>query len=126
VLGSSWLRLFGESSVATASGWMLLRGVRRRRGGDRGFVVSDHADFPGLVAAVEASRARRVLVTHGFADAFARFLCTRGLEASVLPTRFMGEADPDAVDDDATSASDTADETPVRNHAHDDADEEPA
>jgi len=100
VLGGSWLRLFGESSVAVASGWMLLRGIRRRRGCDRGFILSDHADFPGLVAAVEASRARRVLVTHGFADAFARFLCERGIEASVLPTRFVGEAPPDEAPDE--------------------------
>ena len=98
VVGGSWLRLFGESSVAAASGWMLLRGIRRRRGLERGFVVSDHADFPGLVAAVEASRARRVLVTHGFTDAFARFLRERGLDAAVLPTRFTGEAPPDAAD----------------------------
>ncbi len=107
VLGGSWLKIFGESSVAMASGWMLLRGVRRRRGFDKGFVVSDHADFPGLLAAVEASRARRVLVTHGFTDAFARLLRERGLEADVLPTRFTGEAPPDAapeVEDDEAEA----------------------
>ena len=92
---SSWLRLFGESSVAMASGWMLLRGVRRRRGFDRGFVVSDHADFPGLMAAIEASRARRVLVTHGFTDTLARLLRERGYDASVLATRFTGEGEPD-------------------------------
>jgi putative mRNA 3-end processing factor len=110
VLGGSWLRLFGETSVAVASGWMLLRGIRRRRGADRGFVVSDHADFPGLVAAVEASRARRVLVTHGFTDVFARVLRDRGLDATVLPTRFLGEAAPDdAAPEDATEETPTAD-----------------
>jgi putative mRNA 3-end processing factor len=56
VLGSSWLNLFGESSVAMASGWMTLRGVRRRRGFDKGFAVSDHADFPGLLAAIDILR----------------------------------------------------------------------
>jgi putative mRNA 3-end processing factor len=96
VAGSRWLGLFGETSVAMASGWMQIRGVRRRRGFDRGFVVSDHADFPGLLTAIEASRARRVLVTHGFADTLARLLCDRGLDAAVLPTRFTGEATPDA------------------------------
>ena len=105
VQGGSWLRLFGEASVAVASGWMLVRGVRRRRGGDRGFVVSDHADFPGLVAAVEASRARRVLVTHGFADAFARHLRDRGLDAAVLPTRFVGETAPGVDIDDGETAT---------------------
>jgi putative mRNA 3-end processing factor len=97
VLGSSWLNLFGESSVAMASGWMTLRGVRRRRGFDKGFAVSDHADFPGLLTAIEATGARRVLATHGFSDALARYLReTKGLNASVLPTRFTGEATPDA------------------------------
>ena len=102
VMGGSWLNLFGESAVAAASGWMLVRGVRRRRGLDRGFVVSDHADFPGLMAAIGASGARRVLVTHGFADALARLLRERGLDAGALPTRFVGEATPDA----ATEAED--------------------
>ena len=108
VLGGSWLKLFGAASVAMASGWMLLRGVRRRRGFDRGFVVSDHADFPGLLAAVEASRARRVLVTHGFSDVLARVLRERGLDASVLPTRFVGEAAPDAATEDQEGDDDDA------------------
>jgi len=107
VQGSSWLRLFGESSVAMASGWMLLRGVRRRRGFDRGFVVSDHADFPGLMTAIEASRARRVLVTHGFTDTLARLLRDRDYDAAVLATRFTGEGEPDAPKaDDATDGTD--------------------
>jgi putative mRNA 3-end processing factor len=98
-----WLRSFGETSIAQASGWMTVRGVRRRRGFERGFVLSDHADFPGLVAAVEATGARRVLVTHGQSDAFARFLRERGYDAGVLATRYTGErpdteADADAAD----------------------------
>jgi putative mRNA 3-end processing factor len=124
VMGGSWLKMFGESNVAMASGWMLLRGVRRRRGFDRGFVVSDHADFPGLVAAVEASGARRVLATHGFADAFARFLRDRGLDASVLPTRFVGESAPDAAADDTANEHD--DTTPEDDGADDDVDPAPA
>lgn len=109
VQGGSWLRLFGESSVAMASGWMLLRGVRRRRGFDRGFVVSDHADFPGLMTAIEASRARRVLVTHGFTDTLARLLRERGYDAAVLATRFTGEGEPDAPDDADAVAADEVD-----------------
>jgi putative mRNA 3-end processing factor len=92
VLGSPWLKLFGETSIAVASGWMTVRGVRRRRNVEQGFVVSDHADFPGLLAAIEASRAERVLVTHGFADVLARYLRERGRDASPLATRFTGEA----------------------------------
>ena len=112
VAGSSWLRIFGETSVAMASGWMTLRGVRRRRGFDKGFVVSDHADFPGLLTAISASRARRVLVTHGFTDTLARLLQERGVDAAVLPTRFAGEAAPDAAvtgDDDIRDSGDQAD-----------------
>lgn len=90
-VAGGWLRSFGETAVAQASGWMTVRGVRRRRGFDRGFVLSDHADFPSLVAAVEATGAKRVLVTHGQSEAFARFLRERGLDADVLATRFSGE-----------------------------------
>ncbi|MGI9177425.1 MAG: ligase-associated DNA damage response exonuclease [Pirellulales bacterium] len=116
VLGSSWLNLFGESSVAMASGWMMLRGVRRRRGFDKGFAVSDHADFPGLLAAIDSTGARRVLATHGFSDALSRYLReSRGLDAAVLPTRFTGEATPDVAtateDDDASDAEITAIDT---------------
>ncbi len=107
VMGGSWLNLFGESAVASASGWMLVRGVRRRRGLDRGFVVSDHADFPGLMAAIGASDARRVLVTHGFAEPLARLLRERGLDAGVLPTRFVGEAAPDAAVSDEEETGET-------------------
>jgi putative mRNA 3-end processing factor len=106
VLGGSWLRLFGASSVAMASGWMTLRGVRRRRGFGTGFVVSDHADFPGLISAIAATGARRVLVTHGFTEPLARLLRERGLDAAPLATRFTGEAAPDAAD--ASAAEDEA------------------
>jgi putative mRNA 3-end processing factor len=109
--GSRWLRIFGDASVAMASGWMALRGVRRRRGFERGFVLSDHADFPGLLSAIEASRARRVLVTHGATESLARLLRERGLDAAPLPTRFMGEELPDRASptDRAASADDDAD-----------------
>jgi len=117
VLGGSWLKLFGETSVAVASGWMTVRGIRRRRGVEKGFVVSDHADFPGLLAAVETSGARRVLVTHGFADVLARLLRERGLDAAPLATRFTGEAPPDATtddtDDETTTAADGTPEGPT-------------
>jgi putative mRNA 3-end processing factor len=106
VAGSRWLGIFGETSVAMASGWMTLRGVRRRRGFDKGFVVSDHADFPGLLTAIAASRARRVLVTHGFTDTLTRLLQERGLDASVLPTRFTGEASPDTAVADGDDGGD--------------------
>jgi putative mRNA 3-end processing factor len=113
VLGSPWLKMFGESSVAVASGWMTVRGVRRRRGVEQGFVVSDHADFPGLLSAIEASGANRILVTHGFSDVLSRYLRERGLDAKPLATRFIGEPTPDApTADDVDAASDEEDGSP--------------
>lgn len=91
--GTPWATKFGPTSVGVASGWMLIRGIRRRRAADRGFVLSDHADWPGLLAAVDASAASRVLVTHGYTATFARWLGEQGREAAVLATPFRGEDD---------------------------------
>jgi putative mRNA 3-end processing factor len=89
--GTPWARRFGPASTAMASGWMRIRGARRRRAFDRGFVLSDHADWPGLLDAIEATGARHVWVTHGYAAALARWLEGRGLDARVVPTRYEGE-----------------------------------
>jgi putative mRNA 3-end processing factor len=92
VAGTPWLQRFGEASTAFASGWMRLRGARRRRALDRGFVLSDHADWPGLLGAIEATRAQRVIVTHGDSDALVRWLREgRGLQADVFQTAFGDE-----------------------------------
>jgi putative mRNA 3-end processing factor len=91
--GTPWVRKFAPSGSAFASGWMSIRGFRRRRAGDRGFVISDHIDWANLLTTVEESGAREVAVTHGYADVVARFLREeRGLDARALPTRFRGEA----------------------------------
>ena len=65
-------------SDAFASGWMQLRGARRRRGVDRGFVLSDHADWPGLQRAIAATGAERVIVTHGYEAVMVRWLTRAG------------------------------------------------
>ncbi len=88
---------------------MTIRGARRRRAVDRGFVLSDHADWPGLLAAVEATGARRVGVTHGYNAAFVRWLGERGFDAAVLPGRYEGERD-DAAADEAAAAPAVAEE----------------
>jgi putative mRNA 3-end processing factor len=82
-----WMRRFGDASDAFCSGWMQLRGARRRRSVDRGFVLSDHADWPGLLRAVEASGAQCVYATHGHAATLARYLCDRGLDGRTFDTR---------------------------------------
>jgi putative mRNA 3-end processing factor len=89
--GSTWLRRFEPCSTAFASGWMSLRGTRRRAALDRGFALSDHADWPALLAAVEASGAEQVLVTHGYRDELARWLAEQGRDARGVDTPFEGE-----------------------------------
>jgi putative mRNA 3-end processing factor len=103
--GTPWLRRFGDYADAFASGWMQIRGVRRRRAVDRGFALSDHADWPGLLSAIAATGAQRVYVTHGYSEPLVRWLCERGLDAQTLSTRFTGEqgsAETDAAETDAT------------------------
>jgi putative mRNA 3-end processing factor len=90
-LGSPWARRFGRAEAAMVSGWMALRGVRRRRGLAAGFVMSDHADWDGLNTAIAATGAERVFVTHGYTAAFRRWLAERGYDAAVVATEFTGE-----------------------------------
>ncbi len=90
-LGTPWARRFGPSSTGFASGWMRLRGVRRRRAADRGFVVSDHADWDGLLTAIRATGAENIYVTHGYTEIFARALTEMGWRAQVVPTEFGGD-----------------------------------
>jgi len=92
--GTPWLRRFGEFGDAFASGWMQVRGVRRRRAVDRGFPLSDHADWPGLNAAIEATGARRVIVTHGQTATMVRWLRERGIDAAAFDTEFAAEGEP--------------------------------
>lgn len=91
VLGSPWTRRFGDASDAFASGWMQLRGARRRQGVDRGFVLSDHADWPGLQRAIAATGASRVIVTHGYEAVMVRWLQQQGLEAGSFSTEYGSE-----------------------------------
>ncbi|MBF9033864.1 ligase-associated DNA damage response exonuclease [Rhodobacterales bacterium HKCCE2091] len=92
----NWVRRFPGASTAFASGWMALRGVRRRRGTDRGFVVSDHADWAGLNDAIRATGAERVFVTHGYTGPFRRHLEEQGYDARVVATEYTGDDADDA------------------------------
>lgn len=81
-LGSPWLKKLAPYRIALCSGWMQLRGTRRRRGVDRGFVLSDHADWEQLNQAVAATGAETIYVTHGYEGPFARWLREeKGLKA---------------------------------------------
>jgi putative mRNA 3-end processing factor len=88
---STWARRFGDFGTAFASGWMQLRGARRRGGYDRGFVLSDHADWPGLHRAIGATGAQRVIVTHGSIAVMVRYLAEQGLEAGAFQTEYGDE-----------------------------------
>jgi len=90
---SPWLKRFGDYSDALASGWMQVRGNRRRRGLDRGFALSDHADWPGLLAAIKATGAERILVTQGYTEALTRFLREQGFDARALRTAYGDDED---------------------------------
>ena len=96
VHASAWARGLGDFSDAFASGWMQLRGARRRQGVDRGFVLSDHADWPGLQRAIAATGAQRVIVTHGQEAVMVRWLREQGLDAGSFRTAFGNEDGPPA------------------------------
>jgi putative mRNA 3-end processing factor len=91
--GSPWMRRFGASASGFASGWMRIRGTRRRRSVDRGFVLSDHADWPGLLEAIRATGAEQILLTHGYSAVLARRLRELGIAADTLATLYQGERD---------------------------------
>lgn len=93
--GTPWMRKFGRTSTAMASGWMAVRGARRRRSVDRGFVMSDHVDWPSLLTAVTECDPEMVWVTHGYSAAVARYLNETGREARVLEHQLRSENDED-------------------------------
>ena len=89
--GTPWTRKFGDGSAAFLSGWMTIRGARRRRGVDRGFVMSDHVDWPSLLTAIGETEAERVWVTHGYTNVVVRYLQEQGLDAEVLAGHWEAE-----------------------------------
>ena len=86
-----WIKRFGDFSDAFASGWMQLRGARRRGSYDKGFVLSDHADWPGLMGAIGATGANRIIVTHGSIPVMVRYLASQGLQAEAFETAYGDE-----------------------------------
>ncbi|NNE25624.1 MAG: ligase-associated DNA damage response exonuclease [Saprospiraceae bacterium] len=90
-VNSLWMRRFKPFSLAFASGWMNVRGIKRRRAADTGFVVSDHADWPGLLEAIKATECENVITTHGYTDVFAQYLNSKGWNARTEKTEFSTE-----------------------------------
>ncbi len=108
VLGTAWLKKFTPASLAFASGWMMVRGNRRRRGVDRGFVLSDHVDWAGLLETIRATGCESVGATHGYTGVLARFLREQGMDADEIPTRYVGELDSEATDSSPTESNESA------------------
>lgn len=89
--GTPWLRRFGRHATGFASGWMLIRGSRRWQSLDRGFVLSDHVDWPSLLLSIAATGAQRILVTHGQVAVVVRWLRENGYDAAPLETHFESD-----------------------------------
>ena len=91
-MGTPWLKKFTPFRTADGSGWMNVRGARRRRAVDRGFVLSDHADWDGLITAIKATEAEKVYLTHGSTAVFSKYLEEiEGVSAFEIETLFQGE-----------------------------------
>ncbi len=110
--GTPWTRKFGATSTGFASGWMRIRGARRRKAVDRGFVLSDHVDWHGLLGAIDATAARKILVTHGYSAVVVKLLRERGLDAQALATRFEGEPDSNVAPEAEPELDDDPDANP--------------
>ncbi|MEL7271277.1 MAG: ligase-associated DNA damage response exonuclease [Bacteroidota bacterium] len=89
--GSTWIRKMVPYVTASASGWMTFRGARRRRAIDKGFVLSDHCDWDGLLESIKATGAEKVICTHGYTDIFSRYLRELGYDARTESTQYEGE-----------------------------------
>jgi putative mRNA 3-end processing factor len=89
--GTGWMKRFVPYELASCSGWMQVRGNVRRSNVDKGFALSDHADWNGLLHAVKATGAEKIFVTHGFQSAFSRYLNENGIESAEVKTEFGDE-----------------------------------
>lgn len=104
--GTVWLRKMSPFVTGTASGWMAFRGARARRAIDRGFVLSDHCDWQGLLESIKATGAHKIIATHGYSDIFSRYLRELGYDARTANTQYEGESA-------EVSGAKTAEETEV-------------
>ncbi|SDS27700.1 ligase-associated DNA damage response exonuclease [Gramella sp. MAR_2010_147] len=89
--GTTWIKKMVPYVTASASGWMTFRGARRRRAIDKGFVLSDHCDWQGLLTSIKETGCEKVICTHGYTDIFSRFLREKGYDARTEETQYEGE-----------------------------------
>jgi putative mRNA 3-end processing factor len=99
-VGTPWMRKFQPYSFGYCSGWMAIRGAKRRRAADRGFVLSDHADWDGLISAIDATGCESVYLTHGYTATFTRYLNDIGFDAHEVHTLYGDDEDPGIPDED--------------------------
>jgi putative mRNA 3-end processing factor len=104
VHGSTWIRKMVPYVTASASGWMTFRGARRRRAIDKGFVLSDHCDWPGLLSSIKETGAEKVICTHGYTDIFSRFLREQGYDARTEATQYGEEENEAALASKSTAS----------------------
>ncbi|MDR9488428.1 ligase-associated DNA damage response exonuclease [Salibacter sp.] len=90
-INSSWSKKLKPYSLGIASGWMALRGARRRRAADRGFILSDHADWKELNETIQLSQPENIITTHGYTDIFTKWLNDQGYNAVQEKTLYTGE-----------------------------------
>lgn len=112
---SPWIKRFSPYAIGICSGWMQVRGNVRRKNADAGFILSDHADWNGLLRSVKETQAEKVFVTHGFQSAFSRYLNESGIEAAEVKTEYGGEEDNDPINqlaEDEIGKSQNADSQP--------------
>lgn len=83
-LADRWSRRLVEPVTAFASGWMRVRGRARQRGVELPLVISDHADWPELVATIRGSGAEEIWVTHGREEALVHQIGRMGLRGRAL------------------------------------------
>lgn len=85
---SLWMKRFKAPQTAFASGWMQVRGSRRRKGYEKGFVLSDHADWSQLNQTIQQTKAKTVYLTHGKTDVLERYLTEQGVTVKLFQTHF--------------------------------------
>jgi putative mRNA 3-end processing factor len=101
-----WIKNLTNGATGVCSGWMQVRASRRWRSADAGFALSDHADWPGLLSAIEATQAEKVYVTHGFTSTFSKYLNEIGIESEEVKTQYGNEEDDEKIEEQAAVKED--------------------